>query len=137
MKSDEQLLIGENYPGIPATGTERKNPHYITSLDKVGGLPPPLKKPLTEVAKKFSFRANEYYLSLIDWKDPDDPIRKIIIPDPLELEDWGALDASSEKTYTVAPGVQHKYLPDRTGPRRGRVWRGMPLLLQEKTFYAA
>jgi lysine 2,3-aminomutase len=109
MKPDEQLLIGENCPRTPATCTERKNPQYITSLDRVGGLPPPLKKTLTEVAEKFSFRANEYYLSLIDWNDPDDPIRKIIIPDPLELEEWGALDASSEKTYTVAPGVQHKY----------------------------
>jgi lysine 2,3-aminomutase len=109
MKPDEQRLFGESCRNTPAPGSDRKNPQYVTSLDRVGGLPPPLKKTLSEVTKKFSFRANEYYLSLINWDDPEDPIRKIIIPDPLELENWGALDASSEKTYTVAPGVQHKY----------------------------
>ncbi len=66
---------------------------------------------LNKVTDKFSFRANDYYLSLIDWDDPNDPIRTIIIPHERELDDWGALDPSNEKAYTIMPGVEHKYHP--------------------------
>jgi lysine 2,3-aminomutase len=67
------------------------------------------KKRLEGVEQVFPFRSNEYYLSLIDWRDPEDPLRKIIIPDPHELEPKGRLDPSSEKDYTIIPGLQHKY----------------------------
>jgi lysine 2,3-aminomutase len=85
------------------------NPSYITSLDRLDGLPPEERRELEEVTRKFVFRTNEYYASLINWDDPDDPIRKIIIPDTRELEEWGGLDPSGEKNYTRVPGVQHKY----------------------------
>jgi KamA family protein len=55
------------------------------------------------------FRTNEYYLSLVDWNDPDDPIRRIVVPDETELEDWGRPDVSGEVDYTVVPGLEHKY----------------------------
>lgn len=61
------------------------------------------------MTEKFAFRANAYYLSLIDWDDPADPIRRIIVPDMQELEEWGRLDPSDEETYTVIPGLEHKY----------------------------
>ncbi len=64
---------------------------------------------LKEVTKKFPFRSNDYYLSLINWDDPDDPIRKIIIPHSHELEKWGRLDPSDEESYTIIPGLEHKY----------------------------
>jgi hypothetical protein len=48
-------------------------------------------------------------LDLIDWNNPDDPIRQLIIPREGELSDWGVLDASNEQAVTVARGVQHKY----------------------------
>ncbi|QTA37699.1 KamA family radical SAM protein [Thermosipho ferrireducens] len=82
---------------------------YIAKIDKVKELTPEEIEKLKKVEEKFRFRANSYYLSLIDWDNPDDPIRKIIIPEEDELEEWGALDASSESTYTVAKGLQHKY----------------------------
>ena len=50
-----------------------------------------------------------YYLDLINWDDPDDPIRQLIIPREEELTEWGTLDASNEESVTVAHGVQHKY----------------------------
>ncbi len=62
-----------------------------------------------EVNEKFVFRTNDYYQSLIDWSDPEDPIRRIVIPDVQELDDWGRLDASNEESYTVAKGIEHKY----------------------------
>ncbi|WOF16791.1 KamA family radical SAM protein [Methanoplanus sp. FWC-SCC4] len=84
-------------------------PKYITDINKVSGLSKKEKSALEDVSKKFAFRTNEYYLSLIDWEDQDDPIRKIVIPDPAELENWGKLDASEESGYVVAPGMEHKY----------------------------
>ncbi len=84
-------------------------PKYITRLDQLNGLNEEEKRRLEEVVKRFVFRANEYYLSLVDWNDPDDPIRRIVVPDETELEDWGRLDASGEVNYTVVPGLEHKY----------------------------
>ncbi len=82
---------------------------YITDIDRVLSLPEDERKSLKGITEKYAFRSNEYYLSLINWDDPDDPIRKIIIPDPSELEAWGALDASNEAANYVVPGCQHKY----------------------------
>ncbi|MCD6383183.1 MAG: KamA family radical SAM protein [Thermoplasmata archaeon] len=82
---------------------------YITSLDNVPHLSEEMKKKLRKVEKVYRFRATDYYLSLINWDDPDDPIRKIVIPHEHELEPWGYIDPSNEKNYTVMPGVEHKY----------------------------
>lgn len=67
------------------------------------------REQLKTVCEKFPFRANSYYLSLIFWDDPNDPIRRIIIPSEEELEGNGKLDASDEKRYTVIQGCEHKY----------------------------
>ena len=58
-----------------------KNPKYITSVDRIESLSEDERNTLREVTDRFAFRSNEYYLSLIDWDDPEDPIRKIIIPE--------------------------------------------------------
>ncbi|PLV57600.1 KamA family radical SAM protein [Thermotoga sp. SG1] len=84
---------------------------YYTSVTQVEQLSSEEKERLKRVEEKFRFRANSYYLGLINWSDPDDPIRKIIIPEEDELDEWGSLDASGERSYTVAKGLQHKY-PD-------------------------
>jgi KamA family protein len=55
------------------------------------------------------FRTNDYYQKLINWDDPEDPIRRIVIPDRAELDTWGRLDASDEEEYTLVPGMEHKY----------------------------
>ena len=82
---------------------------YITSIDRIEGLSPAERQALAPVAGKYAFRLNDYYLDLIDWSDPNDPIRQLVIPRGEELEDYGALDASDEGANTVARGVQHKY----------------------------
>lgn len=84
-------------------------PKYLTKLEQVPELSRDDKLELAEVNDKFVFRTNEYYQSLIDWDDPEDPIRRIIIPDVQELDEWGRLDASNEEKYTVAKGIEHKY----------------------------
>lgn len=82
---------------------------YVKDLKGVPELPPGELEHLERVAGRYAFRANDYYLRLVDWSDPDDPIRRIVIPDAGEAQDWGRLDASDEASNTVASGVQHKY----------------------------
>ncbi len=92
------------------------NPKYITSiseLDNLVGLAPKEREKMETVTDRFPFRSNEYYLSLIDWKDRHDPLRRIVVPDPQELKEGGSADPSCEKDYTKKPGLQHKY--DQTG----------------------
>ena len=82
---------------------------YLTRLDQIPQLSDAEKQDLSEVSEKFVFRTNEYYQSLINWDDPEDPIKRIIMPDVQELDDWGQLDASNEEKYTKVRGLEHKY----------------------------
>lgn len=82
---------------------------YVRNIDKVEELNSRERHELGKVCDQFKFRANDYYLSLIDWDDPDDPIRRIIIPHVSELAEFGDLDASDEESNYVVPGCQHKY----------------------------
>jgi KamA family protein len=82
---------------------------YLTKIDQIRQLSDEDKAALATVTQQYAFRCSDYYLSLIDWTDPDDPIRRIVVPHVRELEEWGRLDPSEEKTYTVMPGVEHKY----------------------------
>ena len=57
------------------------NPKYITSiseLDNLVGLAPKAREKMETVTELFPFRSNDYYLSLIDWKDGHDPLRRIV-----------------------------------------------------------
>ena len=84
-------------------------PKYITNIDKVEGLTAEEKNRLKPVTDKYVFRVNDYYLNLINWDDPGDPIRKLVIPNEGELKEYGRWDASDESTNYVVPGCQHKY----------------------------
>ena len=64
------------------------------------------------VTKQFPFRANEYHLSLIDWKDGHDPLKRIVIPDFCELKTGGSADPSCEKDLPKTRILQHN---DQTG----------------------
>lgn len=82
---------------------------YICKIDQIPQIPPDERERLKKVAERYAFRVNDYYLGLIDWNDPDDPIRRLVIPREQEISGWGDLDASNEQAVTVARGVQHKY----------------------------
>jgi KamA family protein len=86
-----------------------KRAKFVRGLDEIPQLSNEEKKRLQVVAERYPFRANDYYLGLINWEDPEDPIRRLVIPHEGELNDWGQLDASNERAVTVAHGVQHKY----------------------------
>ncbi len=87
----------------------KKNIKHLTEVEQLEQLNEQEKAELKKVTDKFAFCANDYYLSLIDWDDPKDPIRRIVIPSIEELEEWGKLDPSNEKAYTIFPGLEHKY----------------------------
>lgn len=82
---------------------------YITRLDQIPQLSSAEREELAPVAERYAFRTNTYYAGLIDWSDPNDSIRRIVIPGIDELDDYGRLDASDEHLYVKAPGLEHKY----------------------------
>ncbi|HDG98371.1 MAG TPA: KamA family radical SAM protein [Desulfobacterales bacterium] len=84
-------------------------PKYISNIDKLTCITEEEKNSLKKVTRQYIFRSNAYYLNLINWSDPSDPIRRLIFPDLEELEPWGYLDPSKEQDYTIMPGLQHKY----------------------------
>jgi lysine 2,3-aminomutase len=67
------------------------------------------KEQLERVVKIHPMCVSPYYLSLIDWNDPHDPIRKMAIPSLEEFNLAGFYDTSGEAENTKMPGLQHKY----------------------------
>lgn len=84
-------------------------PKYIVNLDNISSLQEEERNKLKPITEKYAFRVNDYYLSLIDWDDPNDPIRRLVIPNEGELLEYGKWDASDEEANYVVPGCQHKY----------------------------
>lgn len=64
---------------------------------------------LSAIQERYPFCIPQYYLDLIDWKDPADPIRKMCIPSIEETDMSGSFDTSGEADNTVITGLQHKY----------------------------
>ena len=93
----------------PTARSRSPRVRYVTTLDRLEQLSDDERRRLAPVAERYAFRLNDYYAGLIDWSDPEDPIRRLVVPDERELADYGALDASDEEANTVARGVQHKY----------------------------
>ena len=104
------LSADRNKNNTRSNGQNKANPiKYLTKLAQIPQLSEAERSDLEKVNEQFVFRTNEYYQSLIDWNDPDDPIRRIVMPDIQELDDWGQLDASNEEKYTKVKGLEHKY----------------------------
>ncbi len=64
---------------------------------------------LKKVIKKHPMFISSYYANLIDWDNPEDPLKKIVFPSVDELNVSGSYDTSGEKENTVLTGLQHKY----------------------------
>lgn len=77
--------------------------------------------PLTEAERAaadrleqdFPLKVTEHYLRLLDPDDPDDPLRKLVIPSPAELahrpgEEQDDVHAD-EARYQPCPGIVHRY----------------------------
>ena len=67
------------------------------------------EKKLRKITKKHPMLVTPYYMGLIDWDDPEDPIRKMAIPSIKEFNLQGSYDTSGEAENTKMPGLQYKY----------------------------
>ena len=61
------------------------------------------------IIERYPLCVNPYYLSLVNKDDPNDPIRKMCIPEIHEFSKGGQADTSGEADNTVIQGMQHKY----------------------------
>jgi KamA family protein len=57
----------------------------------------------------FPFMVPVGYAQLVDWQDPTDPLRQLVLPTVDEENAEGSLDTSGESLSTIVPGLQHKY----------------------------
>jgi lysine 2,3-aminomutase len=81
----------------------------IEQLAKVTNLTPSERRQLGRIVDRHPMRIPEYYASLVDWNDPEDPIRRMAVPHADELDVSGSYDTSGEMQSTKMPGLQHKY----------------------------
>jgi len=81
----------------------------IEQLKNFVDLSPEEEKKLKQIINKHPMRVTPYYMSLIDWDDPHDPIRKMAIPSLNELNLQGSYDTSGEAENTKMSGLQYKY----------------------------
>ena len=81
----------------------------IEQLKEFVDLPPKEEKKLKQITRRHPMRVTPYYMSLIDWDDPDDPIRKMAIPSMEEFNLQGTYDTSGEAENTKMAGLQYKY----------------------------
>jgi lysine 2,3-aminomutase len=72
-------------------------------------LSPKEEKKLKQITQMHPMRVTRYYMSLIDWDDPHDPIRKMAVPSVEELNLQGFYDTSGEAENTKMSGLQYKY----------------------------
>ena len=52
----------------------------IRNIAQIDDLSDNEKQRLVPVTAEFEFRVSAYYAGLIDWSDPDDPLRRIVLP---------------------------------------------------------
>ena len=81
----------------------------IEQLKDFIDLSPKEEKKLKQITQKHPMRVTPYYMSLIDWDDPDDPIKKMAIPSMEEFNLQGSYDTSGEAENTKMSGLQYKY----------------------------
>ncbi|VUT28034.1 MAG: L-lysine 2,3-aminomutase [Candidatus Syntrophoarchaeum sp. GoM_oil] len=86
-----------------------KNIRTVDDLKEYVKLSPKEVKQLQKIIERHPMSISRYYLSLIDWDDPNDPIRRMAIPHEEEFDLTGSYDTSGERENTKIPGLQHKY----------------------------
>lgn len=85
----------------------------VETLGKIIDLTPEEKKEIGEVGRRYRWAVSPYYASLIDKKDPFDPIRLMSIPIALEIiETEGDKDPMAEEYTNPAGSITRRY-PDR------------------------
>jgi len=102
---------------------------FLSNAERAAAIPEPEMQMLTQAFGKSAVRMNEYYLKLIDWNDPSDPLRELVVP-ATGLPKDGGWDCSNDEFEYATPACQHVYantallhMPDAV---RSRALRGDP-----------
>ncbi|GAB6125793.1 KamA family radical SAM protein [Humidesulfovibrio idahonensis] len=101
----------------PRLGWEKELANNVVTIDQLkeyASFEPDEEMKLREVAQVHPINIPRYYLSLIDWADPDDPIRRMCFPGVEELVVAGAMgettaDPYGDDKHDKGNGVLHKY----------------------------
>jgi lysine 2,3-aminomutase len=115
-----ESAVGRIWPGV---GREQWNDwrwqlaNRLRTLEELSlllGLAPEAAARYGALTGLFHYSVTPYYLSLIDWSDPEDPVRKQCIPDLREMDFHlvGDEDPLEEEEDMQVPGLVHRY-PDR------------------------
>lgn len=94
------------------TAIQHDIPHTIHTAKEVApliGMDAEQTEKMERLLDAYPMAIPSYYLSLIDWNDPADPIRRMCVPSLDERDLDGAFDTSGEADNTVETGLQHKY----------------------------
>ena len=85
----------------------------VEEFEKVISLTEDERKALSS-ANLFRVDITPYFISLIDPNDPDDPVRKQVVPTAREMVPFTAMmeDSLAEDRHSPVPGLVHRY-PDR------------------------
>jgi lysine 2,3-aminomutase len=94
---------------MPEHKALEKSISNVTNLKKYATLASDEETYLEQAVKIHPMRISPYYMSLINWDDPNDPLRKMAVPSVEELNLEGVYDTSGEAENTKMPGLQHKY----------------------------
>jgi len=81
----------------------------VEQLKKYAELSDDVERKLKRIIQRHPMRITPYYMSLIDWDNPSDPIKKMAVPSLEEFNLEGSYDTSGEAENTKLPGLQHKY----------------------------
>ena len=81
----------------------------IAELREFIELTPTEEMQLQKIIEIHPMRITRYYMSLIDRNDPNDPLKKMVVPSEGEFDLSGSYDTSGERENTIMPGLQHKY----------------------------
>ena len=90
--------------------------HRVNDLDEIEGILELTDEERAGLSAPDKFRVDitPYFISLIDPKDPNDPIRRQVIPLGREQQAFTAMmeDSLAEDRHSPVPGLVHRY-PDR------------------------
>ena len=99
--------------GTTGAGSSRNRVNTAEEIGRVLNLTDDERAGLSS-PDKFRVDITPYFLSLIDPDDPNDPIRRQVIPTDCEHEAFTAMmeDSLAEDRHSPVPGLVHRY-PDR------------------------
>ncbi|MEH6473139.1 MAG: KamA family radical SAM protein [Halopseudomonas sp.] len=107
-------LAGIDWRELPWKKELQNNIHSVTDLQRYLPVAPEEAQAMEEIIEQHPMNIPRYYLSLIDPANPDDPIRKLCVPEAEELVVAGAMGETTKDPYgddkhDKGNGILHKY----------------------------